>query len=336
MIRVLMICAVLLVTVSPSVQAGSGTLTNCTYTDLLNLINSGGTIQFGCSGQIDFPSEIVITADTTLDASGQNVTLMATSSRLFWVTPGVTLTVRGLTLTATPGYGIEGGAVYNEGTLRLEQATIFDSFAEWGGGIYNEGGTVSIHNSTLDSNDAEDGGGLNNNGGQVDIVNSTLSNNHCVGFGGAISNGGTARITNSTFTHNLCVFAGGGAIHNGGTMDVTNTSFANNGAEGGSINNTGTLSMTNCSMFQDWAIGVAVIRNAGTVTITNCTITIDQVETSVGIIYYQEAGSSTFRNTTIIGGPDRENCAIRGGTIDAKGNNQSSDNTCPDFRPLKK
>jgi hypothetical protein len=339
--RFLLLCLVLLAVGFPSLplaQAGSSTVTNCTYEELLTLINGGGIIQFECSGTILIPVEFVITVDTTVDARGQKVILQnGENNRIFSVSPGAKLTLRGLALTSQTSFLVPGAAIYNRGTLRIAGVTIRDSYAAdgSGGAIYNEG-SMSIRDSTLDHNTSAMSGGAILNAGRADIVNSIISNNNCNFGGGAIANRGTLRLTNSTLSHNSCDWDGG-ALYNEGTAVLMNTTFTDNGADGGSIRNEqGALSMTNCTLVRDWsANGTSVIYNYATFTSRNCTFTVDMVDPGTDNIFAQISGFSTFRNTTIIGGPDRSNCVIVGGRINAKGNNQSSDGTCPGFRRLR-
>jgi hypothetical protein len=112
------------------------------------------------------------------------------------------------------GSAIDGGAIYNQGTLTLSNNCILSgNSASDGGGIYNAGGTVAISDSLLSGNLAFDGGGIYNAGGTVAISNSTLSGNiasapppgygESGGLGGGIYNaGGTVTVNNSVFQNN--------------------------------------------------------------------------------------------------------------------------------------
>jgi len=335
LVAVLLVAAIL--TPHP-VQAA--TLTSCTYEDLLSLIQAGENVQFGCSGTIVFPFEIPITGNTTLDASGQSVILQSSgANRLFNVNAGASLTLRGLTLTGRTTFGTgldQGGVILNSGTLRLEQTTINHNYgAANGGAIYNDGGSLSLNNSTLDDNEATtSGGGIYNSGGQVELVNSTITYSQADHLGGAIYSSGSLRITNSTLAENDSRGVGG-AIYNDGTVDVTNTTFFHNLSDGGVIvNANGSMSLTNCTLTNNHPTS-GTIFNRATLTVTNCTFTGNLADED-GNTFVQLSGSATFRHTIMSGNePSRANCVIFGGTVDANGNNQSDDNSCPGFRPLK-
>jgi uncharacterized protein (TIGR03118 family) len=135
------------------------------------------------------------------------------------------------------GSAIEGGAIYNRGTLNvIDQSTLSGNVASDGGGIYNLGGTVAISDSILSGNSAFLGGAIYNDGGAVTVSNSsTLSGNHAElipvgygggpsGFGGGVYNsGGTMAISQSTLSDNAAS-DGGGIYVAAGTLTVENSS----------------------------------------------------------------------------------------------------------------
>jgi hypothetical protein len=183
------------------------------------------------------------------------------ANRVFYISPGKTVTISGLTITNGSASGDFGGGIYNDhATLTLNNCTISGNSADQGtgGGIYNEGwggsATLTITNCTISGNSAWPGGGIFNDRGTVIITNSTLSGNSDNGynFGGAIVNIGTLTITNSTLSGNSA--SAGGAIYNwqGSTLTITNSTFSGNfcnypsNAHGGGIyNEDGTLNIGN-------------------------------------------------------------------------------------------
>ena len=177
-------------------HAAGGVVTVCDYATFntqLTASPEGGTISFACDGTITLPgSEIVITANTTLDATGHSVAFNAGgASGVFYVNPGVALTL--INLTVTGSSAVNGGAIYNDGgTVTLNRTTLTGNTATGSGGaIYTLGGTVTLTNSTLSGNSAATGGAIYSDGGTVAVNNSTIASNSGGGLGGtgfALSN----------------------------------------------------------------------------------------------------------------------------------------------------
>ncbi|MDC0936064.1 matrixin family metalloprotease, partial [Pirellulales bacterium] len=122
------------------------------------------------------------------------------------------VTITGLTLTGADS-ATNGGAIFNEESLTLDDVRIVDnSSAGKGGGVYSSG-LVTITGSTLANNHADDdGGGVHTSGG-ISLIRSTVSGNSSGDEGGGISaeGEGTAIIVNSsTITGNSAVGSGGG------------------------------------------------------------------------------------------------------------------------------
>ena len=131
------------------------------------------------------------------------------------------------------GTAIQGGAIFNAGTLTLTRSTVSNSHADYGGGIYNVG-NLTIANSTITGNQADSysGGGIYN-AYSATITNSTISNNTAAKNGGGIANStaGTLSISSSTVTGNTA-YKGGG-IHNAQTLTVTSSTISNSTANYG-------------------------------------------------------------------------------------------------------
>jgi hypothetical protein len=157
-----------------------------------------------------------------------------------------TLTLQNSILTGndsmTLGYG--GGLGNLWGTASLTNVTFTGNAAADGSAIYNTG-TLTLQNSTINNNGGSDpdssGGAITNNGGQATIANSTLLGNHADN-GGAIFNSGTLTLQTSTLRANSgsVTGLGGGLFNGGGTATITNVTFTGNDAgDGGAIYNTG-------------------------------------------------------------------------------------------------
>jgi CSLREA domain-containing protein len=223
---------------------------DCSLRDAIAVAGGGDTIRFDeNTGNIDLDSilgELVIDKSLTIegrsaagivDISGQNAT------RIIHVASGVTVTLSGLYLKngrhSPVGAPAQGGAIYNEGTLLLDDMGFWTNHADgysdlavaqigMGGAIYNLG-TLSIQDSTFNGNQATGGSGM---------FGSAPS------FGGAIYNLGTLSIQDTTFTGNQAtgrsgIFGGGsgmgGAVYNtdGSILNIGNSLFETNFASGG-------------------------------------------------------------------------------------------------------
>lgn len=184
---------------------------------------------------------------------------------------------------ATSSGGSSGGAIYNNGDIKIysslfenNQAIVTEGSTASGGAIYNSG-TITIDNSTFSGN------------GSSGVINTTTS-------GGVIFNNNSLTISNSTFNNNLTnsndsSLIAGGTIYNIGTTSIQNTTFSSNkitGVEdvdiiGGVINtryNTNVLNIENSTFTQNEIstgngenIDGAVIFNNGNSTIKNSVIT---------------------------------------------------------------
>ena len=104
-----------------------GVVSVCDEAHLLTALAGGDTVTFSCSGTISLSAPIVIAADTTIDGSGQVVTISGNNAvRVFTVNAGVAFTLNELTIA--------------NGTV---------SDYESGGGIYIPDGTLTVSNCTL-------------------------------------------------------------------------------------------------------------------------------------------------------------------------------------------
>ena len=132
-------------------------------------------------------------------------------------TPDVYLSNVRFTGNNTTGFNDEGGAIYNEGRLTIENALIDNNASKRGGGIFNAAGaTLSLTNVTLSANETHAIGGQH---------------------GGGLYNAGTATILHSTITLNDANADGGGIYRAGGTISIANSIIAGNidGSDGPDI-----------------------------------------------------------------------------------------------------
>ena len=133
---------------------------------------------------------------------------------------------------------INGGAVYNEGSLDITNSTFArNSAAGSGGAIYSVNPSIeyqtslNISNSTFVANVAgSDGGAIYNSAG-LHLVNSTLAENEAVD-GGAIYNTGQLDLINVTIAYNTASNEAGGLYQAAGLLYSVNTILAENTAAG--------------------------------------------------------------------------------------------------------
>ncbi|MDA1050593.1 MAG: S8 family serine peptidase [Planctomycetota bacterium] len=173
------------------------------------------------TGDLDVTRKLTIlgagTTATTIDAKQLD--------RVFHVLPGVTLTLRDLTLRG--GSADSGGGIFNEGNLQLVRVMLTANTADSGAGIDNRG-SATIVDSTLAGNTAQVNGAGIHNAATLTVTNSTLSANIADGAGGGIaSSGGTVSLTNVTLTKNSAG-NGGGLFRSGGAVNLKNTLIAQN------------------------------------------------------------------------------------------------------------
>ena len=205
----------------------------------------------------------------TISGEGKKYT---STTLAFDVKPNTTLTLKNITLDSIQHASSWGGAMYNEGTLILDNVTFNNDIAKTsravGGGamalVATKGNAISttIKNSTFTNNSTESSPGYKNNGGAIyvygtsgQVGNNTLKisdshfeSNHTNKTGGAIgvNNLGPSdfviEINDTTFTKNNSTGYGGAIdVTTGGTGNVTiNLDHANfdsnkSGSDGGAI-----------------------------------------------------------------------------------------------------
>ena len=207
------------------------------------------------------------------------------------VSAGVTATVEAFTFEW--GSGSEGACIHNQGHLRMVGSTIRFCFATGSidGAIYN-GGTLtlddsSVTSSTMGSGIINDGvltlnrttvsdhhdHGIANRSGSLTLRASRITHNGGIGIR---NESGTVTLDASTVSGNLGWGLGGGGIYNGsGTVILSNTTVSGNAsiseAAGISMAGNGLLILNNCTVSDNHAWGLAggISVAAGTVILRN-------------------------------------------------------------------
>ncbi|HEX5218676.1 MAG TPA: choice-of-anchor Q domain-containing protein [Verrucomicrobiae bacterium] len=298
----------------------AGIVTNPDESSLRAAMVGGGTVTFDCDGTIMLTNTIAVTNSVVLDSASHSITISGGNAiRLFHVFPGITLTLKNLTLAdgavvgtnGNPGVagGVgDGGAIYNEGgTIQATGCGFIRNHARGGtGGDASEGPA-----STLGAGGPAKGGVIFNLDGQVSITNCTFTQN------GAL--GGVPGMGNSIAVFAMGGDAAGGVLYNtaGGSVHIVNSMIANNAvvsgqgrraglpsssgiASGGIIYNAGgdvilitTLIVSNSCTAElaSVANGGALYQSAGALTISGCTLGANHVHGGRGIT----GGGSVFR-----------------------------------------
>ncbi len=232
----------------------------------IGIITNSGTLNLA-NGQYNGADNTNITIDKNMTIKGENRKKTIINGNginwLFSINNGIKVTIEDLTLTHS-----NGGAIYDEGNLTVNNCDFINNTADSGAAISFYGTvTDSITNTTFTNNTVNYFGGaisFDGDGGTVinSIANSTFTNNTSQHEGGAIysySNGGTITntLTKTTFTNNTAHYYGGaiesdvdgpGVFEGAITDSITKTTFTNNTAGfGGAINNGGAYdTIINC------------------------------------------------------------------------------------------
>jgi predicted outer membrane repeat protein len=329
--RVLFLVLLALVAASaPTPAHAGGVVSVCDEAHLLAALTSGGAVTFSCSGTIILTATISITADTTIDGSGQNVTISGNHVvRVFTVNSGSALNLNRLTIA--DGSADRGGGIYNGGTLNVNDSTFANNHV-WGdgGGIHN-GGALTVSNSFFSGNSASvyhasgNGGGIYSDGTLT--VSNTIFSGNSASSGGGICAAGTLTVSNTIFSDNSASSGGGGIAYssNYGAANISDTSFSDNSAaSGGGIDNGGTLTVrdstfasnaTSCGFYRCDGGG---IDNGGTLTVRDSTFAGNRA-TSCG--FYCGSGGGIYNGGTLTVNDSTfsDNDAWEGGGIRAVG-----------------
>lgn len=211
-------------TVTNLLDAGEGSLRAAIAA--ANAEPGADTIEFdqGVTGRITLTSgQLTITDDLEINGPGARLLELSAGndSRVFTVGT-TTAAISGLTIT--DGRNLEGGGIYNSGTLTLTGVAVVGNSAPAdfeeggrGGGIFNLG-TLTVIRSTIAYNDARTG------------------HNFVVGEGGGIFSTGTLTVINSTISRNFGSGGGGnlivgGGIRSTGTLTIHNSTITDNASE---------------------------------------------------------------------------------------------------------
>ena len=253
-----------------------------TFTDLQNAIGLvTGTLTLNqniamtAKEAADFTNGITINKDIVIDGKGHTIDAK-NLGRIFSIGEGFAVTLTNATLIN--GKAVEGGAIYNDGSLTLSDVKLSDNAADsYGGAVFNNGELV-VSDSVFDSNDI-----VNRGSASVDYGGAAIYN----------WKEGTLKVTNSNFTNNIKNYKNGdnlvGAITTIGNATVSGSNFVNNsGRWGGAIS----------------ATGAELRKNSSTLTVSN-TIFKDNSALYAGAVYIwgsnYNIADCVFDNNTAFG-----------------------------------
>jgi hypothetical protein len=136
---------------------------------------------------IALSSEILIEHNVVIDASATPGIVIsgANLTRLFEIAPGVTVTLRGLTIEN--GNASSGGAVLNDGTFTLDSTTFTKNTVTGNGGAVENDGTLTVIDSTIAGNFATSDGGAIDNNAILTLIDSTIAENTAASGGGVFA-----------------------------------------------------------------------------------------------------------------------------------------------------
>ena len=253
-----------------------------TFTDLQNAIGLvTGTLTLNqniamtAKEAANFTNGITINKDITIDGKGHTIDAK-NLGRIFSIGEGFTVTLTNATLIN--GRAVEGGAIYNDGSLTLSDVKLSDNAADgYGGAVFNNGELV-VSDSVFNSNDV-----LNRGSASVDYGGAAIYNWY----------DGTLTVSGSNFTNNIKNYKNGdnlvGAITTIGNATVIGSNFVNNsGRWGGAIS----------------ATGAELRKNSSTLTVSN-TIFKDNSALYAGAVYIwgsnYNIADCVFDNNTAFG-----------------------------------
>ncbi|HEY9121437.1 MAG TPA: CSLREA domain-containing protein [Brevefilum sp.] len=260
--------------------------------------------------------------------------------RIFSVNPGAALEIN--TVTIRHGWAVDdsGGAIFNAGTLFVNDSALIGNVAWIGGAAANDSGQMVIKNSILSNNLAAApgfafgyGGAVSNYQGSLLVDGSLIEKNYSAYAGGGVYNfNGTAGIENSTLFENQATMGGGAWSNTGSTLNIWGTTFELNYAniEGGGVFNEGQISTANTTFSGNDAgyNGGGISSWNGSVAFESSTFSGNTAQEGGGV--YIKDGVLNFSNT-IIANSNNEDCLIEwslGGSISTNMHNLVGDNTC--------
>lgn len=287
--------------------------------------------------------EVQVGGDTTINGAGVGSTIIdgGDNGRVFMILDSAAVVTLN-DLTVQNGQSGDGGGIFTNGTLTINNVLVQDSFADGdGGGIFVSGsGTLNATNCTVSGNEAaDDGGGIMNEGPDtLNLSGCTVSGNHASDNGGGIANNldATGTIDNSTISGNTADSDGGGISVDQccdiPPLVITNSTISGNttGDDGGGMEiDSGEATFTNVTFSGNAAPdhgGGLTVDADSSATLTNVTFTGNTANSDSGGGLRVE-GTAVLLNTIVAANPDGDDCLIEG-VLTSNGHNLSGDDSC--------
>ena len=206
-----------------------------TFTDLQNaiglvdgILTLDSDIAMTDDEAANFVNGVIINKNIRIDGKGHTIDAK-NLGRIFSIGEGFAVTLTNATLIN--GKAVEGGAIYNDGSLTLSDVKLSDNAADsYGGAVFNNGELV-VSDSVFDSNDI-----VNRGSASVDYGGAAIYNWY----------DGVLTVSGSNFTNNIKNYKNGdrlvGAVATIGDATISDSYFVNNaGRWGGAITTSGAL-----------------------------------------------------------------------------------------------
>lgn len=291
--------------------------------------------------------QIVLDRNLILDGSGFSPLLQINAghaNRLFYVQTNTTVSINQLALingkvsgnegargvdgttstiatSGTDGLPAQGGAIYNAGTLTLNQSFLSQNLAYGGGGGYGGWNTNAGFYPGNGGNAGEGQGGAIYNEGTLTISGSTFSENGATGGTGGQPGFGPYVPEFSTYGLGVRGYSGsalGGSIYNTGLLAIVQSTVANSSASGGEW-----LVIWHNARFYSGAAGTAhggAIYNAGTLSLVQSTISSNTAAGGIENEFFRAGAIGTGGGIYSLQNFSLENTIVCGNAVDSIGN----------------
>ncbi len=183
--------------------------------------------------QVILSGTLTINDHVTITGLGAGKTIFGGNGnqRILTIASGITVTLSDLTIQGGYDAGSNGGGmnIATGAHVTLDRVQLSGNHSDGqGGAIWNDG-TLTINNSSITGNDAGTGAGGIDNRGNLKLTNTTVSGN--IGQSGGLSSTGATALLNVTVANNHATNSGGGFSGSAANFTLQNTILADNTAD---------------------------------------------------------------------------------------------------------